>query len=277
MPLENVDDFPEHPFEVRDDEEMAELIESIRDVGVVSPIIVRKKEGERYEIISGHRRKYACGKLGVDRIPVIIREISREEAVIAMVDSNLQREKILPSEKARAYKMKMEAMKRQGKRTDLTSSPMETKLRTDELIAKDAGESRNQIQRYIRLNELVPELLALVDEGKIGLRPAVELSYLREEEQRDLAETIDSEDCYPSHAQAIRMRQRSREGKLNMDDIFQMMREQKGNQKERVKIPMEKLEKYFPRGTPPSQVEETIIKALEMLYRYRKRKQRDER
>ena len=277
MPLEYVDDFPGHPFEVRDDEEMAELIESIRESGVINPILVRKKEGERYEIISGHRRKYACGKLGVDRIPVIIREISREEAVIAMVDSNLQREKILPSEKARAYKMKMEAMKRQGKRTDLTSSPMETKLRTDELIAKDAGESRNQIQRYIRLNELVPELLALVDEGKIGLRPAVELSYLREEEQRDLAETIDSEDCYPSHAQAIRMRQRSREGKLNMDDIFQMMREQKGNQKERVKIPMEKLEKYFPRGTPPSQVEETIIKALEMLYRYRKRKQRDER
>ena len=277
MPLENVDDFPGHPFEVRDDEEMEALIESIRESGVINPILVRKKEGERYEIISGHRRKYACGKLGVDRIPVIIREISREEAVIAMVDSNLQREKILPSEKAKAYKMKMDAMKRQGKRTDLTSSPMETKLRTDEIIAKDAGESRNQIQRYIRLKELVPELLALVDEGKIGLRPAVELSYLKEEEQRDLAETIDSEECYPSHAQAIRMRQRSREGKLNMDDIFHMMREQKGNQKERVKIPMEKLEKYFPRGTPPSQVEETIIKALEMLYRYRKRKERDER
>ena len=190
MPLEYVDDFPGHPFEVRDDEEMEALIESIRESGVINPILVRKKEGERYEIISGHRRKYACGKLGVERIPILIREISREEAVIAMVDSNLQREKILPSEKARAYKMKIEAMKRQGKRTDLTSTPPAWKLETEDIIGQKCGESGDQVRRYIRFNELVPELLALVDEGKIGLRPAVELSYLREEEQRDLAETI---------------------------------------------------------------------------------------
>ena len=274
--LQYVDDFPDHPFQVREDEDMEKLIESIRNNGVLNPIIVRRKEDERYEIISGHRRKYACTKLGMDLIPMIVRDISRDEAVIAMVDSNLQREVILPSEKAKAYKMKMDAMKRQGKRTDLTSSPMETKLRTDEIVAQEAGESRNQVQRYIRLNELTPELLEFVDDGKIGLRPAVELSYLQEEEMRDLVDFIDTEGTFPSHAQAIRMKELSRDGKLDTDTINEIMGEEKPNQKPKFKIPMERLERYFPSGTPQKQMEDTIFKALE-FYRQRKREDRDAR
>ena len=274
--LQYVDDFPDHPFQVREDEDMEKLIESIRNNGVLNPIIVRRKEDERYEIISGHRRKYACTKLGMDLIPMIVRDISRDEAVIAMVDSNLQREVILPSEKAKAYKMKMDAMKRQGKRTDLTSSPMETKLRTDEIVAQETGESRNQVQRYIRLNELTPELLEFVDDGKIGLRPAVELSYLQEEEMRDLVDFIDTEGTFPSHAQAIRMKELSRDGKLDTDTINEIMGEEKPNQKPKFKIPMERLERYFPSGTPQKQMEDTIFKALE-FYRQRKREDRDAR
>ena len=271
-----VDDFPEHPFMVKDDESMEQLIQSIEMNGILNPIIARKKEDGRYEVVSGHRRKHACSRLGITDIPVIVRELSRDEAVIEMVDSNLQREYILPSEKARAYKMKMDAMKRQGKRTDLTLSPVGTKLRTDEVIAQEAGESRNQIQRYIRLNELTPELLEFVDEGKIGLRPAVEISYLQEEEQRDLVDFIDTEGTFPSHAQTIRMKELSREGKLDTDTINDIMREQKGNQKDRLKIPVERLRKYFPRDASPNQMEETIIKALE-FYRKRQREDRDER
>lgn len=277
IPLKYVDDFPGHPFQVLEDEDMEKLTESIRDNGVINPIIVRKKEDERYEIISGHRRKHACEKLGLELIPTIVRDVTRDEAIIAMVDSNLQRENILPSEKAKAYKMKMDAMKRQGARTDLTSSPLGTKLRTDEIIAQDAGESRNQIQRYIRLNELTPELLDFVDEGKIGLRPAVELSYLQEEEMRDLVDYIDAESTFPSHEQTIRMKKLSQEGKLDTDTINRIMNEDKPNQKARVKIPMEKLERFFPKGTPQSQVEEVILKALEIYYRQRKREDRDER
>ena len=274
-----VDDFPEHPFMVKDDESMEQLIHSIEMNGILNPIIARKKEDGRYEVVSGHRRKHACSRLGITDIPVIVRELSRDEAVIEMVDSNLQREYILPSEKARAYKMKMDAMKRQGKRTDLTSNPLGGKLKgleTAEIIGADAGESANQVRRYVRLNELTPELLEFVDEGKIGLRPAVEISYLQEEEQRDLVDFIDTEGTFPSHAQTIRMKELSREGKLDTDTINDIMREQKGNQKDRLKIPVERLRKYFPRDASPNQMEETIIKALE-FYRKRQREDRDER
>ena len=274
-----VDDFPEHPFMVKDDESMEQLIHSIEMNGILNPIIARKKEDGRYEVVSGHRRKHACSRLGITDIPVIVRELTRDEAVIEMVDSNLQREYILPSEKARAYKMKMDAMKRQGKRTDLTSNPLGGKLKgleTAEIIGADAGESANQVRRYVRLNELTPELLEFVDEGKIGLRPAVEISYLQEEEQRDLVDFIDTEGTFPSHAQTIRMKELSREGKLDTDTINDIMREQKGNQKDRLKIPVERLRKYFPSDASPNQMEETIIKALE-FYRKRQREDRDER
>ena len=271
IPIEQISDFPEHPFKIQDDEQMQKLIDSIQDYGVITPVVARKIGEECYELISGHRRKYACKMLGIDRLPVIVRDLSRDEAVISMVDSNLQREHILPSEKAFAYKMKMEAMKRQGARTDLTSSPMGTKLRTDEIIASEAGESRNQIQRYIRLTELTSELLELVDQGRIAFRPAVELSYLTEDEQRDLWETIDSEEVTPSLSQAIRMKELSREGKLDMDAIFDIMREEKPNQKEQVKIPMDRFSKYFPRGTSQRRIESVIFDALELYYREQER------
>ena len=244
--------------------------------GVLNPVILRRKEGDRYEIIAGHRRKYACGKLDIRHIPAIVRELSRDEAVIEMVDSNIHREHILPSEKAKAYKMKMDAMKQQGKRNDLTSSPMGTKLRSDEIIAQEAGESRNQIQRYIRLNELTPELIEFVDEGKIGLRPAVELSYLQEDEMRDLVDFIDDEDIFPSHAQTIRMRALSKDGKLDTETIRDIMFEEKPNQKPRIKIPMERIERYFPSGTSQQQMEDIIVKALAM-YHQRQRANRDAR
>lgn len=277
--IDIIDDFPDHPFKVQDDDSMDELVESIKENGVLSPVICRKKDEGRYEIISGHRRKYACQKLGITEMPIIERALTKDEAIIAMVDSNLQREIILPSEKAKAYKMKMDAMKRQGRRTDLTSSPVGTKLRTADIMSQENGDSRNQIHRYIRLTELVPELLELVDEGKMGMRPAVELSYLTEDEQRDIVDTIDTEECTPSHDQAIRMRKLSQQGVLDMDTIFEIMRESKGNQNERLKIPMERLSKYFPRGTSPKQVEETIFRALEYYSAAlkRKRENRDSR
>ena len=276
IPLHCIDDFPDHPFLVKDDESMDQLMHSIKMNGVLNPVIARRKEGERYELISGHRRKHACERLGIEVIPIIVRELSREEAIIEMVDSNLQREYILPSEKARAYKMKMDALKQQGRRTDLTSSPMGTKLRTDEVIAQEAGESRNQIQRYIRLNELTPELLEFVDEGKIGMRPAVELSYLQEEEMRDVVDFIDTEGVFPSHAQTIRMRALSKEGRLDTEAINDIMYEEKPNQKPRLKIAVEKIEKYFLPGTSQQQMEDTIVKAL-ALYRQRQRESRDAR
>ena len=278
IPISSIDDFPDHPFQVRDDEEMELLANSISSNGVLNPVILRAN-GERFEIIAGHRRKYACAKIGVAEVPAIVREMTREEAIVEMVDSNLHREHILPSEKAKAYKMKMDAMKSQGKRNDLTSTPLVSKLRTDEIIGEESGESREQVRRYIRLNELVPELLKMVDEGKIALRPAVELSYLTEDEQMDLLETIESEDCTPSHAQTIRMRKLSNDDKLSMDAIFAIMTEEKGNQKEKVKIPMENLERFFPRGTPPKRVEETIIKALTFYQKHlnKKREDRDDR
>ena len=275
IPIDAIDDFPEHPFQVRDDEEMAQLVRSIDNNGVLNPIIVRQN-GERYELIAGHRRRHACRTLGIKTIPAIVRELSREEAVVEMVDSNLQREHILPSEKAFAYKMKMDAIKSQGQRTDLTSRPMGEKLLSVEEIANDAEDSARQVHRYIRLTELIPELLTMVDEGKIAFRPAVELSYLTRDEQCDLLETIESEDCTPSLAQAIRMKNLSKDGKLDMDTIFAIMTEQKPNQKEKIKIPMERLERFFPRGMPPKQIEDTIVKAL-TLYQKHLNKKRDDK
>lgn len=274
--ISKIQDFPEHPFLVKEDESMDQLVNSIRMNGVLNPVIARRVADEHYELISGHRRKRACILLGIDRIPLIRREMTREEAIIEMVDSNLQREHILPSEKAKAYKMKMEAMKRQGKRTDLTSSPLGTKLRTDEIIAQESGESRNQIQRYIRLNELTPELLEFVDEGKIGMRPAVELSYLQEDEMRDLVDFIDDEGVFPSHAQAIKMKTMSKEGELDINIIRGIMLEEKPNQKPRIKIAVEKIEKYFPSGTTQQQMEDIIIRALAM-YRQRQKEDREAR
>ncbi len=269
VPLSLIDDFPEHPFKVKDDEEMEKLKDSISLYGVLTPVVARRCENGRYELISGHRRKYACKALGIEVMPAIVREMSREEAVIAMVDSNLQREHILPSEKAFAYKMKLEALKCQGKRTDLTSSPLGSKLSGGEmasLVANESGDNRNNVYRYIRLTELVPELLELVDNGRMAFRPAVEISYLTEDEQRDLVETIDSEDCTPSLSQACRMKKLSQEGKLDMDAIFAIMTEEKANQKEKIKIPAERLEKYFSRGTSPAEIERVILLALDAYY-----------
>ena len=266
LPIAEIDDFLEHPFKVKDDEEMEKLKESISLYGVLTPVVARRCENGRYELISGHRRKYACKALGIEFMPTIVREMSREEAVIAMVDSNLQREHILPSEKAFAYKMKLEALNHQGKKVDTASTPVVSKLRTNEIVGQDNGDSREQVRRYIRLTELVPELLELVDNGRMAFRPAVEISYLTEDEQRDLVETIDSEDCTPSLSQACRMKKLSQEGKLDMDTIFAIMTEEKANQKEKIKIPAERLEKYFSRGTSPAEIERVILLALDAYY-----------
>lgn len=279
--ISKIKDFPNHPFLVKDDESMAQLVNSIRMNGVLNPVIARRIDDDHYELISGHRRKHACILLGIERIPLIGREISREEAIIEMVDSNLQREFILPSEKARAYKMKMDAMRRQGKRTDLTSPPMVEKLNGKEALSAtkigiEAGDSHEQVRRYIRLTELTPELLEFVDQGKIGMRPAVELSYLQEDEMRDLVDLIDDEEVFPSHAQTIRMKALSKEGKLDADAIREIMHEEKPNQKPRIKIPMERIERYFPLGTSQQQMEDIIVKALAM-YHQRQRANRDAR
>ena len=280
VPISNIEDFPDHPFQVKDDESMDALVESIRMNGVLNPVIALKIDENHYQLISGHRRKHACVLLGIDRIPLIGREMTKEEAVIEMVDSNLQREHILPSEKARAYKMKYEALKRKaGRPSKDNSSPLATNLRgqrTDELVGAENGDSKDQVRRYIRLNELTDELLEFVDEGKIGMRPAVELSYLQEDEMRDLVDFIDDEEVFPSHAQTIRMKALSKEGKLDTDAIREIMLEEKPNQKARIKIPMEKIEKYFPSGTSQQQIEDTIVKAL-ALYRQRQKENRDAR
>ena len=266
IPIQFFDDFPKHPFNVKMDEEMEALIESIKEFGILTPLIARKKENERYEIIAGHRRKFAAKKLGITELPVILRDMTRDEAVIAMVDSNLHRERILPSERAYAYKMKIEARKRQGARTDLTSTPVVSKLRTDEAVGNETGESREQIRRYIRLTYLIKELLDMVDDGRIAFRPAVELSYLSVEQQKNLIYTIESEDATPSLAQAIEMKKLSQQGKLTADKIFSIMAQQKPNQVEKIKIPASRFEKYFSRGTPQSQIETVIFQALEEYY-----------
>ena len=273
IPITLIDSAGVHPFQVKEDEEMRSLMESIAQFGVISPCIVRKKGDDRYELISGHRRKRACELLGIGTLPVIIRELSEDDAVILMVDSNLQREHILPSEKAFAYKLKMEALKRQGKRTDLTCTPVVHKLKSVELIGKENGDSREQVRRYIRLTHLIAELLEDVDIGKIALRPAVELSYLTEEEQKDLSYIIDTEEATPLLAQAIQMRKLSHEGKLDFDTIETILSVQKPNQVEKIKIPTVKFEKYFHRGTPQSEIETVIFAALDEYYKRRRRQQ----
>lgn len=262
-----------HPFQVREDDELRSLMESISQFGVITPCIARRKGEERYELISGHRRKRACELLGIDALPIIVRELSEDEAVILMVDSNLQREHILPSEKAFAYKLKLDALKRQGKRSDITSTPLVSKFRTGDFVGKDNGDSREQVRRYIRLTYLIPELLEDVDAGKIALRPAVELSYMTEDEQKDLSYTIDTEEATPSLAQAIQMRKLSKEGKLDLTTIQTILSAQKPNQIERIKIPTSRLEKYFRSGTSPSEIEAVIFAALDEYYKKRRRQQ----
>ena len=268
-----ISDFPNHPFKVKQDDDMAEMVESIKKYGVLVPALVRPKEDGGYEMVAGHRRKFAASLAGVSEIPCIVRSLTDDEATIVMVDSNLQREKILPSEKAFAYKMKLEAIKRQGQRNDLTSCPLDTKSRSDEQLAQNAPDSARQIQRYIRLTELIPPVLQMVDDGKIAFRPAVELSYLSKEQQESLYSTMECEDCTPSLAQAIKMKEFSKDGKLTDEVILSIMQEEKPNQREQFKIPKERISKYFAPGTPAQKIEDTIIKALE-LYRKRER-QRD--
>ncbi len=270
--VENLKPFENHPYKVKNDEEMDNLIESIREHGILSPIIARPIENGEYEIVSGHRRLFASKQAGLTEVPAFVTELDRDKATIVLVDSNLHREHLLPSEKAFAYKMKVEAMNRQGERTDLTSSQVEKRLNTYEVIAEESGESRNQIHRYIRLTKLLPKLLKYVDEGQIAFTPAVELSYLNDIEQQDLIQTIESEDCTPSLSQAVRMKKLSQKGKLNDDKILEIMSEEKANQKERIKIPTERVRKYFPQSYSNAQIEEMIVKLCEAHY---KRKQRN--
>ena len=256
--------FPDNPFHVVEDEMLSELAESIKEFGIVTPIITRPKEdGNGYEIIAGQRRVRASELAGINTIPAFVLPLDRDRAIITLVDSNLQRENILPSERAFAYKMKSEAMKRQGFRTDLTSSQVGTKLRTDDKVAQGFGVGRMTVQRFIRLTELIPPILQMVDEGRIALTPAVELSFLKKDEQENLFATMESEEATPSLSQAQRMKTLSQSGRLDMDTIFAIMTEEKGNQKETVKIGMERLKKYFPKGTTPKQMEDAIIKLLE--------------
>lgn len=268
--------FPDNPFHVAEDETLSELAESIKEFGIVTPIITRPKEdGDGYEVIAGQRRVRASELAGINTVPAFVLPLGRDRAIITLVDSNLQRENILPSERAFAYKMKSEAMKRQGFRTDLTSSQVVTKLRTDDKVAQGFGVGRMTVQRFIRLTELIPPILQMVDEGKIALTPAVELSFLKKDEQENLFATMESEEATPSLSQAQRMKQLSQSGRLDMDTIFAIMTEEKGNQKETLKINTSKLKKYFPKNTTPKQMEETIIKLLEReLQRKRNRDSR---
>ena len=278
IPISQISDFPEHPFKVKQDEAMLEMAESVRQYGVLVPGLVRQLEDGSYQMVSGHRRKMASELAGRDTIPCIVRDLTDDEAVIIMVDSNLQRERVLPSEKAFAYKMKLDAMRRQqGERTDLTCVPVGHKLdskRSRELLADSSPDSNTQIQRYIRLTNLIPEILDMVDDGRIAFRPAVELSYLTEQEQSALYDTMGREDCTPSLAQAIKMKAFSRDGKLTDAVILSIMAEEKPNQKEQFRIPKERISKYFKPGTPARTMEDTIIKALDY---YRKRQREMER
>ena len=270
IPIDLIDDFPDHPFKVKMDEDMDQLVESVKDRGLITPITLRPKEGGRYEIVSGHRRKKACEIAGLSTVKADVREMSRDEAIILMVESNLQRSVILPSEKAFSYKMRYEALKRRsGERTDLTWDPLEPRLRTSEMVGKDMNESASQIKRYIRLTELVPELLDLVDEGQIALRPAVELSYLTLDEQEMVYKQILECDCTPSHAQTIRMRRFSEEGKLSDAVIESIMQEEKPNQKEKIHIPFGQLRKYIPDGVSYDDTRDYIMQALEFYQKYR--------
>ena len=286
IPIEQIDDFPNHPFKVRMDDNMIEMAESVKQHGILVPAIVRPKENGHYEMVAGHRRKLACTLIAKLQLPCIVRELTDEEATVIMVDSNLQREQLLPSEKAFAYKMKLDAMRRQAGRPPKDNSvPLGhhfTEGKSREILAANSPDSNTQIQRYIRLTALIPEILDLVDNSvlkekdklQIALRPAVELSYLTQQEQHDLYETMTTEDCTPSHVQAMKMRKFSEEGRLNMDVIFSIMQEEKPNQKEQFKIPKERISKYFAPGTPAQKIEDTIVKALEF---YRKRQREQER
>ncbi len=258
-------EFKDNPYQVKDNEDMEDLIESIKEYGVIEPLIVRNREKGGYEIVSGHRRKYACEKAGKTEVPVLVRDMDKNMAIITLVDSNLQRSDILPSEKAFAYKMKLGAIKHQGKRNDLTSFQVGNKLSgktSAEIIADETGNSKTNIYRYIRLTELIKPLLQLVDDNKMALSPAVEISYLKEQEQKDLLETIESEDCTPSYSQAIRMKELSKQNKLDMDAIFNIMTEQKPNQKEQIKFKVENLKGYFPKGYSTKQMEDVIQNLL---------------
>lgn len=274
IPLSQICEFPNHPFKVKMDEDMMNLTDSIKSYGVLVPALVRPKKDGSYEMIAGHRRKYASELAEQTEMPCIVRDLTDDEATIIMVDSNLQREKILPSEKAFAYKMKLDAMKRQAGRPSKNNlSPVATNLkgiRSDEILGKQVGESKDQIRRYIRLTELIPEILEMVDDGKIAMRPAVELSYLPKVEQDVLLDTMQLQDCTPSHAQAIKMRKFSEQGNLSDEVILSILSEEKGNQKEQFRMPKERIKKYFSPGTSEKQMEDTIVKALE-LYRKRER------
>lgn len=278
IPLSEIDDFPNHPFKVKMDEDMNQLVQSVKERGVITPITLRQKEDGRYEIVSGHRRRKACELAGLERVPAEIKELSRDEAIILMVESNLQRSIILPSEKAFSYKMRLEAMKRQGQRTDLTSDPMGPKSgeRSNEKLAEVVNESSSQIKRYIRLTELIPELLDMVDENKIAFRPAVELSYLTETEQHNLLNSISYNDATPSLPQAIRLKEFSKAGKLSAEVIEAILGEEKPNQKEKISFKAERLRPYIPSTVPLEKTEDYIIKALEYYQRARERQKREQ-
>ena len=279
IPLSEIDEFPDHPFHVRLDEDMDQLVESIKTRGIITPVTLRQKEDGRYEIVSGHRRTKACELAGLTTVKAEIKELTRDEAVILMVESNLQRTTILPSEKAFSYKMRLDAMKRQGIRTDLTSDPVgpkSQKRRSNEELAEQSSDSSTQIKRYIRLTHLVPQLLDMVDAGRIAFRPAVELSYLSESEQNSLLETISYEDATPSLAQAVKMKDFSQAGKLNADVILSILCEQKPNQREKISFRSERLKPYLPKNITAKQTEDYVIKALEYYHKYRLRqKERD--
>ena len=262
LPIDQLIPFSGHPFQVKDDDEMDQLVFSILTQGLLTPIVVRPTEENKYEVISGHRRLRACQKAGIETVPALIYSMDRDAAIIALVDSNLHREHLLPSEKAFAYKMKMDALSHQG-----TSSQLGTKLRSDELIAQQSGESRNQIQRYIRLTYLIPEILQMVDEKKIALTPAVELSYLKEAEQQDLLETMESEDCTPSLSQSQQLKKLSQSGELDMDKIFGLLQQPKANQEEKLRLDMKEIRRYFPKNYTTAKIHETILKLLEKYER----------
>ena len=271
LPIQKLRPFENHPFQVKDDDEMNQLVWSVLTQGVLTPLVVRPLENDEYEVISGHRRLHACQKAGIETVPALIYALDRDAAAIALVDSNLHRENILPSEKAFAYKMKMDALSRQGQRTDLTSRQVVGKLETADLIAEN--ESGRQVQRYIRLTELIPQILSMVDAGKIALTPAVELSYLTGQEQQDLLETMESEDCTPSLSQAVQLKKLSQSGELNMDKIFEILREPKANQQEKISFRVEDLRKFFPKSYTPARIQERILKLLEADCRKRQRAQ----
>lgn len=281
IPLELIDDFPDHPFKVRDDEDMMQLVESVKERGVITPTTVRQKEDGRYELVSGHRRKRACELAGFETLRSEIVDLNRDEATILMVESNFQRSEILPSEKAFAYKMRLEALSRQGKRTDLTSNPLGRKSdgkETAQIIGEQSGDSQTQVRRYIRLTNLVPELLEFVDEGRIKMRPAVELSYLDEDCQRDVVDEIDLNDATPSHDQTIRMRKLFNEGNLTTEAIHAVMSEEKPNQREKIVLRGDRVRQLIPKNIPVSQTEDFVCKALEHYNKFlRNRAERDSR